>query len=253
MRHRLEGKVAIVTGGGSGIGRAIALAFAREGACVTVIGRREAKLEEVVRKIGNQKGLAIAGDVTDADFVQRVVEETADWFGSLTVLVNNAGVMIPGTVETHTEADFERMFNVNVRAVWLTSRAVLPHMRAAGGGSIVNISSVLGAVGAKNRVAYAASKGAVTMLTKCMALDHGHENIRVNCICPAFVETDLTASYVNASADPEAERERRRAALPIGRLGQPEDMAPIAVYLASDESKWVTGSEIMLDGGYTAG
>jgi meso-butanediol dehydrogenase/(S,S)-butanediol dehydrogenase/diacetyl reductase len=155
-------------------------------------------------------------------------------------------------VEQITEEQWDHTFNLNVRALWLLSRAVLPLMRKAGGGSIVNMASVLGIVGARNRAAYAPSKGAVVQLTKCMAIDHGHENIRVNAICPSFVETELTDRLVGQVADQAAFRRERAAAHPIGRLGQPEDVAWLAVYLASDESSWVTGAVWPVDGGYVA-
>src|SRR5208283_3656308 len=132
------------------------------------------------------------------------------------------------------------------------SRAALPHMRKAGGGSIINVASTLGIVGARNRAAYAPSKGAVVLLTKSMAIDHGHENIRVNVICPGFVETDLTAAVIGQAPDPAAVRRERTAAHPIGRLGRPEDIASMAVYLVSDESSWVTGAVLPVDGGYLA-
>ena len=129
---------------------------------------------------------------------------------------------------------------------------MLPHLRQAGGGSIINIASVLGINGARNRAAYAASKGAVVLLTKCMAIDHGRENIRVNAICPSFVETELTATYLKNVPDPDAVRRERIRVHPMGRLGQPEDMAGLTVYLASDESSWVTGAVFPVDGGYLA-
>jgi NAD(P)-dependent dehydrogenase (short-subunit alcohol dehydrogenase family) len=144
------------------------------------------------------------------------------------------------------------MFNVNVRSLWLLSRAVLPHMRKAGGGSIINISSILGLVGMRSRAGYSATKGAVTLLTRCMAVDHAPDKIRVNCICPAYVETELTAAAIAKAPDPEAFRRERISAHPIGRLGQSDDIAGMAVYLASDESSWVTGAAMPVDGGYTA-
>jgi NAD(P)-dependent dehydrogenase (short-subunit alcohol dehydrogenase family) len=251
MNSRLKDKTAIVTGAGSGIGRACAIALAREGARVALVGRRKERLEAVAREIGSP-ALVLAADVSIQQEIDRVVEQTVSEFGGLNVLVNNAGVLHIGTAEQITEAQWDETFNVNVRGVWLLSRAVLPHMRTAGGGSIINIASVLGINGARNRASYAASKGAVVLLTKCMAIDHGQENIRVNAICPSFVETDLTAAVISKAPDPAAVRRERTAVHPIGRLGQPEDMAGLAVYLASEESSWVTGAAFPVDGGYLA-
>ena len=157
-----------------------------------------------------------------------------------------------GTAEQISEAQWDETFATNVRGVWLLSRAVLPYMRKAGGGSIVNVASVLGINGARNRASYAPSKGAMILLTKCMAIDHGAENIRVNAICPSFIETDLTAEVIRKAPDPGAVRRERIGVHPIGRLGQPDDIAGLAVYLASDESSWVTGAAMPVDGGYLA-
>lgn len=251
MNTRLANKIAIITGAGTGIGRACAIALAREGAKVALVGRRKDRLESVAREIGDS-ALVLAADISKNDDATRVVEQTVARFDGLNVLLNNAGVLHPGTVEQITEEQWDQTFNINVRGVWLLSRAVLPHLRKAGGGSIINIASVLGINGARNRASYAPSKGAVVLLTKCMALDHGPEHIRVNAICPAFVETDLTAAVISKAPDPEAVRRERVAMHPIGRLGQPEDVAGMAVYLASDESSWVTGAVFPVDGGYLA-
>lgn len=250
MSSRLKDKTAIVTGAGSGIGRACAIALAREGAKVVLVGRRKERLNEVALQTGN--ALALAADVCQKDDIHRVVRKAADQFGSIHVLLNNAGVLHPGTAEQTTEQQWDETFNTNVRGLWLFSRAVLPYMREAGGGSIINIASVLGINGARNRAAYAASKGAVVLLTKCMALDQAHENIRVNAICPGFVETELTSAVLSNAADPEAVRRERLAVHPLGRFGKPEDIAGLAVYLASDESSWVTGGIFPVDGGYLA-
>jgi meso-butanediol dehydrogenase/(S,S)-butanediol dehydrogenase/diacetyl reductase len=248
---RLNNKIAIVTGAGSGIGRACAIALAREGAKVVLVGRRKERLEETAREIGDSAFVLVA-DVSAQDEIARVVEQTVAHFGGLNVLLNNAGVLHIGTAEQITEKQWDETFNVNVRGLWLLSRAVLPAMRKAGGGSIINMASVLGINGARNRASYAPSKGAVVLLTKCMAIDHGHEHIRVNAICPSFVETDLTAAVISRSPNPNSVRAERIAVHPIGRLGQPDDVAGLAVYLASDESSWVTGSVFAVDGGYLA-
>ena len=251
MNPRLRDKVAIVTGAGSGIGRACALALIREGAQVVLVGRREDRVEETAREAG-EFALAVAADVSKCAEVERLIERTVNAFGGVNVLVNNAAILHPGTAEQITEEQWDETFNTNVRGLWLLSRAVLPHLRQAGGGSIINIASVLGINGARNRAAYAASKGAVVLLTKCMAIDHGRENIRVNAICPSFVETELTATYLKNVPDPDAVRRERIRVHPMGRLGQPEDMAGLTVYLASDESSWVTGAVFPVDGGYLA-
>jgi meso-butanediol dehydrogenase / (S,S)-butanediol dehydrogenase / diacetyl reductase len=251
MNSRLKDKVVIVTGAGSGIGRAIALATIRDGARVVLVGRRRDRVEAVAHD-AEGSAIAVAADVSKRDEIERVLEETVKAFGGINVLVNNAGILHPGTAEQVTEAQWDETFNINVRGLWLFSRAVLPHLRQAGGGSIINVASVLGINGTRNRAAYAASKGAVVLLTKCMAIDHGHENIRVNAICPSFVETDLTAAILSKAPDPDAVRRERIGVHPLGRLGQPEDIAGLAVYLASDQSSWVTGTTFPVDGGYLA-
>lgn len=247
---RLSGKTALITGAGSGIGRACALAFAREGAKVVLVGRRKDRLEKVAKEIG--EAAVFSADISNKEKVDLLVNEASARLGSLNILLNNAGVLLPGTAQSISEGDWDRTFEVNVRGLWLLSRAVLPHMRRAGGGSIINMSSVLGLVGARNRAAYSASKGAVNMLTKCMALDHAPDKIRVNCICPAFIETELTSAFITNAPDPAAALRDRINLHPIGRLGQPEDIAGMALYLASDESSWVTGAAFTVDGGFTA-
>src|SRR5437764_11873688 len=251
---RLSGKVALITGGGTGIGRAIALAFAREGASVTVAGRRLEKLREVISEVQKQggAGLAMECDVSRAKDVERAVKGTVERFGRLNVLVNNAGTLHVSTVEGISEEEWDRVMAVNTKGPFLTSRAVLPEFRKCGGGAIVNIGSVLGLVAMKDRAAYCASKGGVTMLTKAMAIDHGHENIRVNCICPSIVETELVKGLFDQSEQGQALRKARVATIPLGRIGQPVDVAEMAVFLASEESSWLTGTAIPLDGGVTA-
>ena len=244
---RLNKKIAIITGGGSGIGKAIAMAFVREGAQVVIAGRDSKKLALAAEEIG-ANCLAITADVSHANDVQKLVSAALEKFKRVDILVNNAAVLLPGTAESLSEQDFDQTFNINVRGLWLLSRAVLPHMRAAGGGSIINIGSVLSLLGARNRVAYSASKGAVVAMTKAMALDHAAENIRINCICPGIVETELVAKF---NTD-ENVRRQRVAMHPMGRFGRPDEVANAAIYLASDESGWTTGSNLTVDGGYSA-
>ena len=251
---RLCGKVALITGGGTGIGRAIALAFAREGASVAVAGRRLEKLREVISEVQKQggTGLAMECDVTRAREVERAVKGTVERFGRLNVLVNNAGTLHVSTVEGISEEEWDRVMTVNVKGPFLMSRVVLAEFRKCGGGAIVNIGSVLGLVAVKDRAAYCASKGGVTMLTKAMAIDHAHENIRVNCICPSIVETELVKGVFNESEQGHALRKARIATIPLGRIGSPADVAEMAIFLASEESSWLTGAAIPLDGGLTA-
>ena len=251
---RLAGKSAVITGGGTGIGQAIALAFAREGAQVAVAGRRREKLDETLYLL-QQAGcsaLALECDVTIAADTQRLVKTTEDAFGKVNVLVNNAGALSVSTVENISENDWDWVMATNVKGPFLMSRAALPAMRRAGGGSIINVGSVLGIVAIRDRAAYCASKGGVTMLTKAMALDHAHDNIRVNCVCPSIVESDMTRNLFAETEAGQQARESRLASIPLGRFGKPADIAGLAVFMASEESSWMTGSVIPVDGGVTA-
>lgn len=251
---RLKGKVTIVTGGGSGIGRAIALALAAGGARVAVLGRRQEPLEGVVKEISQVGGeaIALAADVTRDAEGRKAAEETEKAFGRIDVLVNNAGALSVSTVDSISEEEWDRVLATNLKGPFLMSRAVLPAMRRVGGGSIINIGSVLGLVAMRDRAAYCASKGGVTLLTKAMALDHAHENIRVNCICPAIVETDLIRDLFSKTEEGSKARDARLSTLPLGRFGKPADIAGLAVFLASDESSWMTGVAVPVDGGLTA-
>ncbi len=254
LGDRLEGKTALITGGGTGIGRACALLFAREGGRVAVAGRRGDPLAGVAAEIYNSGGEAVAVqcDVTDVAQVERALRNVISRFGRLDVVVNSAGELATGSAEETSEAHWDRLIAVNLKGTFLVSRAALAPLRKSRGGSIINIGSVLGLVGMKQRVAYAAAKGGVTQLTKAMALDHAHEHIRVNCICPALVETELMQEIFSGMRDPEAARRARIKQIPLGRIGKPEDVAQLALFLASDESSWLTGAALPLDGGLTA-
>jgi NAD(P)-dependent dehydrogenase (short-subunit alcohol dehydrogenase family) len=251
---RLAGKTAVITGGGTGIGQAIALTFAKEGARVTVTGRRMEKLQETLSllKLSGSDAMAVECDVTKAAETDRLVKAVEDRFGNVNVLVNNAGALSVSNVETISEADWDRVMATNLKGPFLMSRAMLPAMRRAGGGSIVNIGSVLGIAAIRNRAAYCASKGGVAMLTKAMALDHAQDNIRVNCVCPSIVESAMTEMFFAETEAARKLRESRLASVPLGRFGKPNDIAGIVVFLASDESSWMTGTVIPVDGGVTA-
>jgi meso-butanediol dehydrogenase / (S,S)-butanediol dehydrogenase / diacetyl reductase len=253
--QRLSGKMAFITGGGTGIGRACALLFAREGAKVAVAGRRRAPLDRVAQEIiaEGHEALAMECDVTRKSSVEGALRGVVERFGGLNVIVNNAGTMHVGSAEETSEDDWNRVMATNLTGTFLVSRAAVPALRRAGGGTIVNIGSYLGLVGLKQRAAYCASKGGMTMLTKAMALDHAAEQIRVNCICPALVETEMALSAMQRMPDPAAYRKQRESQIPLGRAGTPEEVAQLAVFLASDESAWMTGNAIALDGGTTAG
>lgn len=251
---RLSGKTAFLTGAGTGIGRACALAFAREGARIAIAGRQVAPLHEVASEVGKASGqvLPISCDVTQIESVERALGKAMQHFGQLNVIVNNAGAVVVATVEQTSDADWQAVLSVNLTGTFYVSRAALPMLRKSGGGSIINVGSVLGLVARRERAAYCAAKAGVTGLTKAMALDHARENIRVNCICPAIVETEMAKRSISKAADPLAERQERASQIPLGRIGSPEDVASLAVYLASEESSWLTGAAIPLDGGLTA-
>jgi len=251
---KLADKVAIVTGAGTGIGRACAELFAREGAAVVLAGRRRGLLDEAARAIAAAGGRALAQpcDITRTAEVRALVGRTVEAFGGLHLVVNNAGYWMAGTVEETSEEEWERMMATNLKGVFLLCRQALPELRRAGGGTIVNIGSVLGLVGMKRRAAYATSKGGLVQLTQAMALDHAAEGIRVNCICPTLVDTPMGQESLERTGDAAAELARRTAQIPLGRMGTPADVANLALFLASEDSSWLTGAAIPLDGGVTA-
>ncbi|HJY87143.1 MAG TPA: glucose 1-dehydrogenase [Candidatus Acidoferrales bacterium] len=251
---RLRGKVALVTGGGTGIGRACALLFAREGAQVAVAARRAAPLAAVTAEMAKAgaETLAVECDVTQARHTQDAMRAIVGRFGRLDVVVNNAGALIAATAEETSEGDWDRIIDVNVKGTFLVSRAALPELRKTGGGSVINIGSILSLVGMKKRAAYCAAKGGVLLLTRAMAVDHAHERIRFNCICPGLVKTELVRGLFTGTPEDEALLRQRIEQIPLGRVGQPEDVARLAVFLASEESSWITGAALPVDGGFTA-
>ena len=251
---KLSGKVALVTGAGTGIGRACAELFAAEGAAVVLAGRRLEVLREAAEAIRPRGGRALEQpcDVARAVDVEAAVRRAAAEFGGLHVVVNNAGYWMAGSAEETSEEEWDKVMDTNLKGAFLVSKAALPELRRAGGGAIINIGSILSLVGMKRRAAYTASKGGLALLTKAMALDHAAEGIRINCICPGLVETPLAQQALAQFADPQAELARRVAGIPAGRAGKPEDVARLALFLASDDSSWMTGAVVPLDGGFTA-
>jgi NAD(P)-dependent dehydrogenase (short-subunit alcohol dehydrogenase family) len=247
---RLQNKVALVTGGTSGIGRATAELFAAEGAQVAITGRRAELGEAVAVQI---QGCYISADHRLAEDCRRAVEQVLAAYGRIDILFNNAGIVVSGTAETTSEQDWQDTLALNVTAVWRMSRLVIPHMRRQGGGAIVNNASDWGLVGAPGVVAYCTSKGAVIQLTRAMALDHATEGIRVNAVCPGdtFVERWLKDGYYRFSGQ-VSEEEARQTDLPIGRVAETVEIARAVLFLASDESSFMTGSALVVDGGNTA-
>lgn len=252
--ERLVEKVAIVTGGSDGIGKAIALTFARQGAKVVIVGRDESKgkkaLDEL-RRVGEAVYFKV--DVSDSQQVRRMVDDTLQRYGRIDILINNAAVCPPGDVVTTTEADWDQVIDVNLKGVFLCSKYTIPHMQKNGGGAIVNIGSINSLMAMENEAAYDASKGGVLMLTKATALDFAKSNIRVNCICPGAIETPMLTSSLNTARDPKAARDSLIQKHPLRRAGTPEEIAQAALFLATDESSFITGATIPVDGGILAG
>jgi 3(or 17)beta-hydroxysteroid dehydrogenase len=250
---RVAGKIAIVTGAASGIGRACAEHLAREGAQVIGVDRDAEAGARVAAALGPPHRV-VALDVTDEAGWARLVAEAVAEAGRLDVLVNAAGIGLLGDIEQASLADFRRMYAVNVEGVFLGCRAVFAAMRQGGGGSIVNVSSVAGLVGDPNLPGYCASKGAVRLLSKSIAL-HGARrgaNVRCNSVHPSFIDTPMVDGLVRALGDPVQARATLERAAPLGRLGHVDDVAHLVVYLASDEARFVTGAELVVDGGLTA-
>ncbi len=247
---RLAGKTALITGAASGIGRATAALFHAEGAKVAASDRNEAGLAG----LDGVADLTLPQDVTDEARWREVVDAVMAAFGRLDILVNSAGIALKGNIETATLADFRRTEAVNVEGVFLGCREAIRVMKGNGGGSIVNLSSVAGIIGDAQSAAYCASKGAVRLLTKSAALYCGRSgyNIRLNSVHPSFADTPMVQELIASSKNPERVREGLMRAAPLGRMGRPEEVANAILYLASDESSFTTGIELMVDGGLTA-
>ncbi|MCJ7607900.1 MAG: glucose 1-dehydrogenase [Thermoplasmata archaeon] len=252
---RFDGKIVVVTGGASGIGKAAVVEFLGEGASVVVIDRSKEGIAEVEKefKTKGHEPMMLAGDVTSAADVGRMVGEVMRKHGRIDVLFNNAGILVEGTVEEVSEADWDRIMSVNVKGPFLMSKAIVPVMLAQGAGVIVNNASCSGLVGDRGAVAYNTSKGAVVLMTKCLALDYADRGIRVNCVCPGEIETPMFMQEVSRRGVSVDEYRKEICAFhPIGRLGRPEEVAKAVAFLASEESSFITGTALSVDGGYTS-
>lgn len=253
--NRLQGKVAVVTGAALGLGRATAIRMAEEGASVAVTDLLETEGQALAAEL-TARGFKAAfwrHDVASEAETQRVLDEIAARFGRIDVLVNNAGVAgASKPTDQITEAEWDFVQSINVKGVFFCTKHVIPHMRKAGGGSIINLSSIYGLVGAPDAPPYHASKGAVRLMSKTDALLYAPDRIRVNSVHPGFIWTPMVEGFVAQSEDAAETRQAVAALHPLGHMGEPDDIAWGCVYLASDEAKFVTGSELVIDGGYTA-
>jgi len=247
---RLDNKVAIITGAAGGMGKADAILFAKEGAKVAITDLQEDKIQEVVKEIVESGGEAIgfAQDVSSEEDWIRIVKETVERFGKIDILVNNAGISSAIPMLDMTVAQWEKTMSINVTGTFLGQKHVIPHMINNGGGSIINISSIAGLTGGSGSGPYTASKGAVRLLTKATAIDFASYNIRVNSVHPGYIATPMTVDlFAN-----EDMKQWFQSQTPLPRLGQPEDIAAGVLFLASDESSFITGIELPIDGGYYA-
>ena len=253
--NRDQGKVAVVTGAALGIGRATSVLLAREGAAVAVTDVLDAEGTALAEAIEAEGGRARYWhlDVAQEAQARSVMGEIVSHFGRLDVLVNNAGIS-GASRPTHeiTEEEWDRVMAVNVKGTFLCTKHAVPHMREGGGGSVVNLSSIYGMVGAADAPPYHASKGAQRLMSKTDALFHARDGIRVNSVHPGFIWTPMVENFLKTARDPEQARKALDALHPLGHIGRPEDVAYGILYLASDESAFVTGSELVIDGGYTA-
>lgn len=250
----LTGKVAIVTGAAQGIGKGIAVALAEAGAAVVIADINAAAGEAAAAELAERRtpSLYVSCDVTREEEVHSLIDATLARFGRLDIVVNNAGVVAVQTVEESSVADWDQVMAVNVRSIFLTTKHALPHLRAAGGGAILNVASVSSFVGQQETPAYCASKGAVLMLTKALALDYGRARIRVNCLCPGITDTPMLRYHARHADDPDAHLRQRLQRVPSGEMLYPVEMGQAAVFLCSDAANGITGTSLVVDGGYTA-
>lgn len=244
---RLENKIAIITGGGTGIGLSCARLFCQEGAKVVIFGRRKNRLEDAVREIGEHV-LAVPGDITRNEDIRRLVETTINTYGRVDILVNNAGIFTGSPLHEMKDNEWDTALDINMTSVFKLTREVLPHMIRQKSGNIVHISSILGLVAVPNTAAYNVSKGALNQFSRSLAVEYGSLGIRSNAICPGLIATEMTEELMN---DKDLMQEWSKN-YPIGRFGQPEDVAQACLFFASEESSFVTGAILPVDGGYTA-
>lgn len=251
----LDGKIALITGGSSGIGKATAVLFAGEGAAVSIADTDQPGGQAVTQSILDSGGKAafIPCDVTRAADCQHAVKRTLRELGGLDIIINNAGIVHRASIVKTSEAEWDRIMSVNVKSIFLLSKYAIPQMAKRGGGVMVNIASGWGLVGGAQAAAYCASKGAVVQLTRAMALDHGQDKIRVNCICPGDTDTSLLRREAKQLGVPIKKFLKEAADRPLRRIGKPEEIAQAALYLASDASSFVTGISLVVDGGGLAG
>ena len=251
---RLLNKVALITGGTSGIGEATALLFAKEGASVAITGRSEARGQAVAERIlqSGGKAIFIPADVRQAGHCQRAVDGAIQAFGKLDILFNNAGVFYPHTAVDCSEEEWDLQIDINLKGTFLMSKAALPHMIRAGSGVIINNSSGWGIVGGDSAVAYCASKGGVVLLTKAMAIDHGRQGIRINSICPGDVDTPMLPEDARLRGQKWEDYLAGCKNRPMGRIGTPEEIAKAVLFLASNDSSFMTGASLVVDGGGVA-
>jgi meso-butanediol dehydrogenase/(S,S)-butanediol dehydrogenase/diacetyl reductase len=244
---RLKDKTTIITGGGTGIGLACARLFTQEGAKVVIFGRRQDRLDQALKEIG-ESVLAVQGDITNASDTERLVETAVKQLGKVDILINNAGTFTPSPLHETEDAVWDQTFSINMRGVFQLTRKILPQMIAQGSGSIIHISSILGMIAVPGTAAYNASKSALNQFSKSIAVEYGAHGIRSNALCPGMIETEMTEELRSDTAL----MEEFLKGYPLGRFGKPEEVAQACLFLASDESAFITGATLPIDGGYTA-